>query len=198
MVRYRFADEIFECNETSCPSWKKTFTVYGACCSFNYHPTSNFNSKSKSVNLNQIGQMSGLSIVFSTKNLPESGLSLIITRPGGYVMHYNSFFALNPRFDNFFQLYVQSYRSHSNFERLPFDIRRCLLPKNVDDEREKSQSWCALYYTLETIYKECDCHPYYMPNVTKQSASIRNCTVKDLFCFKQNEGIMTITTKYQY
>lgn len=172
MVRYRFADDLYECTQANCPFWEKTFTVYGACCSFNYYPSST--AKSKAINLNRSGRIGSLSIVFSTKHLPKSGLSLIIiTRPGGYVMLYNSFFALDPRFENFIQVYVQNYHSHPNFERLPFDARRCLLPKNVADEQQNSQSWCLLNDTLETIYKKCNCHPYHMPNVTQQSAYCR-------------------------
>lgn len=188
------SDDLYDCTPYDCPRWQKILTVYGACCSFNYYPTPE--AKLNATVLNQFGELGGLNILLSSQHLPDSGISLIISRPGGYIMHYSEKIALVPGFDNFFSFYVNKFSSHSNFASLDFESRRCMLPQ--EDDRWKSISWCTLSYTLEAIYKECGCHPYYMPNRTKESATKRKCTVKDLNCFRYTPGKYPICSILPY
>lgn len=185
MLRYRFDNKLVDCKPESCPKWQKISSVFGACCSFNFYPKPS--SRLNATIINQVGKLGGMTILFSSKHLPASGLSLIITNPGGYIMPYDSASTLFPGFENFFRLYFKRYLFHPNFEHAPYKTRRCMLSRRNDD-RWNSYSWCILNHTLEIIYKECDCHPYYMPNVTEKSASMRNCTVKDLLCFRDKPG----------
>lgn len=184
ILRYYILGETVDCTRDSCPLWQKILTVYGACCSFNYYPP--FISRLNATKINQVGQLSGLSILFSSEKFPDSGLSLIITNAGAYVMPYNNMFTLFPGFDNFFNFGVKRYGFHPNFRRLTFQSRRCMISNS--DKRLRSRSYCVLNYTLEIIYKECKCHPYYIPHLSADKPLLRNCTVNDLLCFRHEPG----------
>lgn len=180
MHKYTFDGITHDCSSDSCAGWRKVSSILGTCCSFNYHPIALPNVTV----INQAGKFSGIQILFSSKNLPTFGLSLVISYAGEYITPYDSVFKLFPRFDNFFRLDLEKIISHPRFNSLSMESRRCVLPTDGTDAGFY-RSWCTLICIVENIYKECGCHPFCMPILTQRSASMRKCTVNDLTCFRQ-------------
>lgn len=159
------------------------FTIYGACCSFNYSPLDLQNV----IVINQASQFSGIHILFAGQNIPNTGINLIISFAGEFITPYDSTFKLFPGCDNFFRLQLEKILTHQYFDRLSFKSRRCVSPTDGSDIGFY-RSWCIMTCLLENIYKECDCHPFQLPILTQRSANMRKCTVKDLICFRTKTG----------
>lgn len=182
MRKFRYGIEMFECTSNDCPGWKLIPTVYGTCCSFNFHPLSKW---SASV-LNQAGKFGGMNILFSDsgQNMPPSGISIIISQPGSFITRFldQDMFPLIPGYDNYFRLYLNLQDISPFFKHLPLKSRQCMLP--VDGPPSAYfRSRCILICITEAIYRECGCHPYFMPIIKENSKIFRNCTIKDLLCF---------------
>lgn len=180
MVKYRYGIEYFDCTAKSCPGWKETQTVHGPCCSFNYQPL----AKQNAIVSNQAGKLSGMNILFSGYDLPSS-LTVIFSQPGEFITLYSEVYALIPKFDNYFRIYSTNVMVTKHFEGLPIKSRKCMLPNDMRDMAPSLvfRSRCIRICRMKLIYKECECHPYYMP-FALQTKSIRNCTIKDLTCIR--------------
>lgn len=182
MMRYHYGRNILDCNSTHCPGWNSVGTVYGTCCAFNYYP----NKDNYSV-LNQFDKFGGIQILFSGQKLQMTGLFLVISQPGAFVTRYDDIFALVPASDNYLSISSTYDVVTSHFERLPLESRQCLLPKDGKSSRV-FRSRCMLSCALQTMYKECGCHPYFMPITLQGDKVFRNCTVYDLTCFQDKKG----------
>lgn len=180
MHKYAFDGITHDCTSNSCHGWQKVSTILGTCCSFNYYPIALPNVTV----INQAGKFSGIQILFSSKKLPTSGLSLIISYAGEYITPYDNAFKLFPGFDNYFRLDLEKIIPHPQFKRLSMKSRRCVLPTDGTDAGFY-RSWCTLICIVQNIYQECDCHPFNLPVLTQKSASMRKCTVDDLRCFRE-------------
>lgn len=174
-----------ECEPDNCPGWTKTTTPYGTCCSFNYFPMAPL---SASV-LNQSGKFGALHIIFSGRNIADTGLMLIVAQSNAFITHYDNSLPIFPGFDNFFGIHSLKDTGTSQFQNLPLKYRQCMMPTD-GDSNHIARSRCMLLCATEIIYKECACHPYFMPNFQEPSKSIRNCDVRDLLCFRDKPGIL--------
>lgn len=183
---YSISNYIYSCSPIECPRWRKVLTIFGACCSFNYFPM--MLSNVTAINLSR--QVASIKILFSGRDLPEQGLSLIISYAGEYITPYDSSFKLYPGVDNFYRINVEQIIPNKHFERLSFQSRRCKLLTDADINEKNSfyQSWCTFSCILENMYNECHCHPFNMPILTQQGTSMRDCEVKDLPCFSNKTG----------
>lgn len=178
---YSISNVKYNCRPNNCPKWQKVSTIFGACCSFNYFPM--MLSNVTAINLSR--SLAAINILYSGRNLPAQGLSLIISYAGEYITPYDSSFKLYPGIDNFYRINVEQVIPNSNFRRLSFQSRRCMLSEDTEEDANAAiyRSWCTFNCVLKNIYKECHCHPFSMPFLIQQSASMRDCEVKDIPCF---------------
>lgn len=182
ITKFRYGDALFNCTKGYCPGWRKIRSFYGTCCSYNYHP----NNKCNASVLNQAEKLSGMSILFSRPGY-STGVKLLLSQPGSYITHFTDSFSVIPEFDNYFRIYLINEILTAAFQNLPLKHRRCMQPGDMDNFMY-IRSRCILVCTAEAMYRECGCHPYFIPSITEISKTHRNCTVNDLLCFKYETG----------
>lgn len=136
--------------------------------------------------LNQANKLGGMHILFS-RDENSSGVKLLISPPRSYVTHFTDIFSIIPDFDNFFQIYIRNEILTNAFQKLPLKSRRCVLPGDMEDLMYL-RSRCVLICIAEEMYTNCGCHLYFIQAITLKSKTHRDCTFKDLLCFKNQTG----------
>lgn len=175
--------KIHECISGNCTSWNTISTIYGWCCTFNFHS----DDVSKSLFSNEWGKCSGISIIFDGQTATKSGFNMFIHHPLEYITKAVSIFSLIPEHEHFIRIYPLFNKPSKHFLSLPYESRRCLLSqdKNLTLFR---QSRCRLLELAKAIHRECGCHPYFMPLLDDSYKLIKNCTTHDLDCFNYDSG----------
>lgn len=181
--KFRFGNSVIACNRSSCPDWKRIPTVYGLCCSHNFHAS----NSTKAYVLNQAGKYTGLSILLQSTNITKSGFFLLINFAGGYITFQSDVFFPVFGMENFFRLYTRQNIPTKQYNMLPVASRRCYLPEDGSPSLTK-RSRCQLGCILKAYYSECGCHPYTMPIIDESVPMLRNCTARDLLCIQNNSG----------
>lgn len=181
--RYQFADQIVECENENCPGWEKSFTNFGACCSFNYSPL----NVSNVIILNQADKFGGLNILLAGEEVLNEGVMLYLTPAGEFITSESMAFLLIPVYDNFFRIYARSDIVSTHYSNLGVKIRKCFLPEDGDPVLV-NQHRCRLACATRAAYQLCQCHPFFMAFIEEDSKHMRNCTLNDLACLTNTSG----------
>lgn len=190
IVNYRFDTKQFDCTPETCGGWNIISTIYGMCCSFNFHP----NNTSQTYYSNDWGKGTGISIIFTSNTATKSGFNVFIHHCTEYVTKATSIFPLIPGYENFIRIWPQYDRVSKHYLGLPLEQRKCFLSTDRNLKLFR-QSRCRLFGFATAIYKNCGCHPYFMPSFENNHTSIRNCTIMDIHCFSHNSGNNLIVLK---
>lgn len=147
----------------------------------------------KALYSNEWGKRSGVSILINSQLVTRSGFNVFIHQSADYITKATPIFSLIPRYEHFVRIYPRCNKPDKQFLRLPYESRHCLLPNDKDLALFR-QSRCRLLELTKTIHQECGCHPYFMPILEK--TEIRNCTARDIGCFKYDSGNSTTTENF--
>lgn len=175
--------KIHEYTSGNCTSWNTISTMYGRCCTFNFHS----DDVSKSLFSNNWGKRSGVSIIFDGQVASRSGFNMFIHHPTEYITKATPIFSLIPGHEHFIRIYPRFNKPSKHFLSLPYESRRCLLPQDKDLTWFR-QSRCRLLELAKAIHHECRCQPYFMPILDDSYRTMKNCTIHDFDCFKYDSG----------
>ncbi|XP_039438732.1 sodium channel protein Nach-like [Culex pipiens pallens] len=179
-------------------SWIGSTSHYGACCSFNYHPSVQGSFVPFAVNT--YGIHGGLSVVATgfpqasdgkSGALYSEGFMLMIHHPHDYAVEAAPLTLLRLGTETFVSVTPTDSRCSEQVLGLPPSQRSCVTGKDFSPPIENyRQPACTLECVRNEVHRKCGCHPYHLPRQsqqpTKAGKPMRDCTVTDSMCLIEN------------
>ncbi|XP_065085740.1 sodium channel protein Nach [Ochlerotatus camptorhynchus] len=178
-------------------SWIGSTSHYGACCSFNYHPSVQETMAPFSVNT--YGIHGGLSVVGTgypqasdgkSGALYSEGFMLMIHHPHDFAVEAAPLTLLKLGTETFISVSPTDSRCSSQVLVLPQSQRSCItgrdFPVPIENYRQPA---CTLECLRDDVHRKCGCHPYHLPRQSQipgNTRPIRDCTVYDSLCMIDN------------
>lgn len=182
-MNYSLDNRQFNCTQEACETWKIMHTIYGVCCSLNFHPS----NTSKAYSSNEWGKGTGISVIFTGQIASNSGFNVFIHHCAEYLTKATSIFPMIPGYEHFIRISPQLNVISKHYTKLSIMQRKCLLTTEQTSKSLK-QSRCRLISFANAIHRICGCHPYFMPVLQEIETSTKNCTAIDIRCFNHDSG----------
>lgn len=197
-------------------SWIGSTSHYGACCSFNYHPSVQETMAPFAVNT--YGIHGGLSVIGTGYPQASDGKSgalysegfmvclvlvkwkwlLLSSRSFQLMIHHPHDFAVEAAPLTLLKLGTETFisvsptdsRCSSQVLVLPQSQRSCITGSDFPDPIENyRQPACTLECLRNDVHRKCGCHPYHLPRQSQipgNTKPIRDCSVYDTLCLIDN------------
>ncbi|EAT45221.1 AAEL003470-PA [Aedes aegypti] len=178
-------------------SWIDSTSHYGACCSFNYHPSVQETITPFAVNT--FGVHGGLSVIGTgypqasdgkSGALYSEGFMLMIHHPHDFAVESAPLTLLKLGTETFISVSPTDSRCSSQVLVLPQSQRSCIIgndfPVPIENYRQPA---CTLECLRNEVHRKCGCHPYHLPRqsqIPENIKPIRGCTVFDSLCLIDN------------
>ncbi|XP_058827422.1 sodium channel protein Nach-like [Topomyia yanbarensis] len=178
-------------------SWIGSTSHYGACCSFNYHPS--VEKLSIPFAVNTFGMHGGLSIIGTgfpqasdgkSGALYSEGFMLMIHHPHDFAVEAAPLTLLRLGTETFVSVTPTDSRCSAQVMLLPQSQRCCItgedFPVPIENYRQPA---CTLECLRNEVHRKCGCHPYHLPSkphIPGKKKLIRKCSVADSFCLIEN------------
>ncbi|XP_060518625.1 sodium channel protein Nach-like isoform X2 [Cylas formicarius] len=205
-------DELNQCawkkEERKCSDiFERIATPDGFCCSFNYFGPKNHVFGGTLANkapklprrVSTCGYQTGLEVFikndvddYLAATTPSVGQKVVIHHPRQYPDRSFQFVTTSVDKTYLIGIHPDLVVTSENVRDLPVEQRRCAFARERDLSNFELYSYhnCAIEYKMNAILEYCGCLPFYYRNPRGSTANSKICTLDDVECLKNREGLL--------